>query len=109
MQAKTGNAQGSQQRNMDNTRRLSIRGKTAKARKHAETGSLLRSRRAVPAVGRHLHIVGDGTNMRLLLVADKRLNESEARAGPSVMNTRQEAMDASQDIPEGRFDEHREE
>jgi hypothetical protein len=53
--------------------------------------------------GEGIHIVGAGANNRFLLVAGKRLNEPVARAGPFVMNTRQEVMDAFQDYREGRF------
>ena len=58
---------------------------------------------AVLGAGEGVHIVGDGANNRFLLVAAKQLNEPVARAGPFVMNTRQEVMDAFQDFREGRF------
>ena len=48
-------------------------------------------------------MVGDAARNRFLLVAGKQLNEPVARAGPFVMNTRQEVMDAFQDFREGRF------
>jgi hypothetical protein len=48
-------------------------------------------------------MVGDAASNRFLLVAGKQLNEPVARAGPFVMNTRQEVMDAFQDFREGRF------
>ena len=53
--------------------------------------------------GEGIHVVGAGANNRFLLVAGKRLNEPVARAGPFVMNTRQQVMDAFQDFREGRF------
>jgi redox-sensitive bicupin YhaK (pirin superfamily) len=58
---------------------------------------------AILGVGERVHIVGDGASNRFLLVAGKQLNEPVARAGPFVMNTRQEVMDAFQDFREGRF------
>ncbi len=58
---------------------------------------------AVLGAGERVHIVGDGACNRFLLVAGKQLNEPVARAGPFVMNTRQEVMDAFQDFREGRF------
>ncbi len=58
---------------------------------------------AILGAGERVHIVGDGARNRLLLVAGKQLNEPVARAGPFVMNTRQEVMDAFQDFREGRF------
>jgi len=58
---------------------------------------------AVMGPGDRVHIVGAGANNRFLLVAGKQLNEPVARAGPFVMNTRQQVMDAFQDFREGRF------
>lgn len=58
---------------------------------------------AVFGSGEGIHVVGAGADNRFLLVAGKRLNEPVARAGPFVMNTRQEVMDAFQDYREGRF------
>jgi redox-sensitive bicupin YhaK (pirin superfamily) len=58
---------------------------------------------AVMGPGDRVHIGGAGANNRFLLVAGKQLNEPVARAGPFVMNTRQEIMDAFQDFREGRF------
>jgi quercetin 2,3-dioxygenase len=58
---------------------------------------------AVLGAGERVHIVGDGASNRFLLVAGKRLNQPVARAGPFVMSTRQEVMDAFQDFREGRF------
>ena len=58
---------------------------------------------AVLGAGDRAHIVGAGASNRFLLVAGKQLNEPVARAGPFVMNTRQEVMDAFQDFREGRF------
>ncbi len=63
-----------------------------------ESGNL-----AVLGAGERVRIVGDGARSRFLLVAGKQLNEPVARAGPFVMNTRQEVMDAFQDFREGRF------
>jgi redox-sensitive bicupin YhaK (pirin superfamily) len=73
---------------------------TGKSRSDAkiEAGNL-----AVLGAGERVHIVGDEARNRLLLVAGKQLNEPVARAGPFVMNTRQEVMDAFQDYREGRF------
>jgi redox-sensitive bicupin YhaK (pirin superfamily) len=58
---------------------------------------------AVLGTGERVHIVGAAAKNRFLLVAGKQLNEPVARAGPFVMNTRQEVMDAFQDYREGRF------
>jgi redox-sensitive bicupin YhaK (pirin superfamily) len=58
---------------------------------------------AVLATGERVQVVGAGANNRFLLVAGKQLNEPVARAGPFVMNTRQQVMDAFQDFREGRF------
>jgi hypothetical protein len=58
---------------------------------------------AVLGAGEGVRVVGDGARNRFLLVAGKQLNEPVARAGPFVMNTRQEVMDAFQDFREGRF------
>ena len=58
---------------------------------------------AVLGTGEGVRVVGDGARNRFLLVAGKQLNEPVARAGPFVMNTRQEVMDAFQDFREGRF------
>ena len=58
---------------------------------------------AVLGPGEGVHIVGAAANNRFLLVAGRQLNEPVARAGPFVMNTRQEVMDAFQDYREGRF------
>ena len=58
---------------------------------------------AVLGAGEGVHIAGGGASNRFLLVAGKQLNEPVARAGPFVMNTRQEVMDAFQDFREGRF------
>lgn len=58
-------------------------------------------------------ILGDGDRItvanpgaaacRLLLIAGRRLNEPVARAGPFVMNTREEVMQAFADYQAGRF------
>ena len=53
--------------------------------------------------GEGVHVVGAAANNRFILVAGKPLNEPVARAGPFVMKTRQEVMDAFQDYREGRF------
>ena len=58
---------------------------------------------AVLATGERVHVVGAGASNRFLLVAGMQLNEPVARAGPFVMNTRQQVMDAFQDFREGRF------
>jgi redox-sensitive bicupin YhaK (pirin superfamily) len=58
---------------------------------------------AVFGPGEGVHIVGAAARNRFLLVAGRQLNEPVARAGPFVMNTRQEVMDAFQDYREGRF------
>ena len=53
--------------------------------------------------GEGVHVVGAAASNRFILVAGKPLNEPVARAGPFVMNTRQQVMDAFQDYREGRF------
>ena len=58
---------------------------------------------AVLGSGEGVLIAGTGANNRFLLIAGKQLKEPVARAGPFVMNTRQEVMDAFQDFREGRF------
>ena len=58
---------------------------------------------AVLGSGEGVLIAGAGASNRFLLVAGKQLKEPVARAGPFVMNTRQEVMDAFQDFREGRF------
>jgi redox-sensitive bicupin YhaK (pirin superfamily) len=58
---------------------------------------------AVLGDGERVRIVGEADSNRFLLVAGRRLDEPVARAGPFVMNTRQEVMDAFQDFREGRF------
>ncbi len=58
---------------------------------------------AVLGTGEGVLISGADANNRFLLVAGKQLKEPVARAGPFVMNTRQEVMDAFQDFREGRF------
>ena len=58
---------------------------------------------AVLGSGERVRIVGREPGNRFLLVAGKRIGEPVARAGPFVMNTRQEVMDAFQDFREGRF------
>jgi hypothetical protein len=58
---------------------------------------------AVLGSGERVLIAGTGANNRFLLIAGKQLKEPVARAGPFVMNTRQEVMDAFQDFREGRF------
>jgi len=63
-----------------------------------ETGTL-----AVLGAGERVRIVGERDTCRFLLIAGRQLNEPVARAGPFVMNTRQEVMDAFQDFREGRF------
>lgn len=58
---------------------------------------------AVLGSGERVRIAGAGQRNRFLLIAGRRLDEPVARAGPFVMNTRQEVMDAFQDFREGRF------
>jgi len=58
---------------------------------------------AVLGDGERVRIVGERATSRFLLVAGRQLREPVARAGPFVMNTRQEVMDAFQDFREGRF------
>lgn len=58
---------------------------------------------AVLGPGEGVQVVGSGASNRFLLVAGRQLREPVARAGPFVMNTRQEVMDAFQDYREGRF------
>ncbi len=60
---------------------------------------------------KHLGILGKGNNVkttapdgaRFLLVAGKPLNESVARGGPFVMNTREEILQAFSDFQNNRF------
>lgn len=63
-----------------------------------DTGKL-----AVLGPGERVRIAGNEPHNRFLLVAGKQLKEPVARAGPFVMNTRQEVMDAFHDFREGRF------
>jgi redox-sensitive bicupin YhaK (pirin superfamily) len=58
---------------------------------------------AVLGDGERVRIVGERDSSRFLLIAGRQLQEPVARAGPFVMNTRQEVMDAFQDFREGRF------
>jgi len=58
---------------------------------------------AVLGDGERVRIVGERASSRFLLIAGRQLQEPVARAGPFVMNTRQEVMDAFQDFREGRF------
>ncbi len=53
--------------------------------------------------GERVRIAGRDRGGRFLLIAGRRLGEPVARAGPFVMNTRQEVMDAFQEFREGRF------
>ena len=58
-----------------------------------------------------LGVLGDGdkieirsdNNSRFLVIAGKRLNETIERAGPFVMNTKEEVLQAFQDYQQGRF------
>jgi redox-sensitive bicupin YhaK (pirin superfamily) len=58
---------------------------------------------AVLGTGERVHIAGNDASNRFLLIAGKQLKEPVARAGPFVMSSRQEVMDAFQDFREGRF------
>jgi redox-sensitive bicupin YhaK (pirin superfamily) len=58
---------------------------------------------AVLGDGERVRIAGEKSTSRFLLVAGRQLREPVARAGPFVMNSRQEVMDAFQDFREGRF------
>jgi redox-sensitive bicupin YhaK (pirin superfamily) len=78
--------------------RICVRAGAAGGDARVEAGAL-----AVLGPGQRVEIVGDGPHNRFLLVAGKQLREPVARAGPFVMNTRQEVMDAFQDFREGRF------
>lgn len=53
--------------------------------------------------GKRVALVNGATASRLLLIAGRRLNEPVARAGPFVMNTREELMQAFADYQAGRF------
>ncbi len=78
--------------------RVVVRGGRSAADATVAAGAL-----AVLGPGARVEIVGDGPHNRFLLIAGKQLREPVARAGPFVMNTRQEVMDAFQDYREGRF------
>ncbi len=58
---------------------------------------------AVLGAGRRVNIVGRASTSRMLVVAGLRLAEPIARAGPFVMNTRAEILQAFRDFQEGRF------
>ena len=58
---------------------------------------------AILGGGSALKIAGGSQPSRLLLVAAKALNEPVARAGPFVMNTRAEVLQAFQDFERGNF------
>lgn len=59
---------------------------------------------AVLEDGNRITVVNnDATMSRILLIAGRRLNEPIARAGPFVMNTREEVMQAFADYQAGRF------
>jgi redox-sensitive bicupin YhaK (pirin superfamily) len=58
---------------------------------------------AILGNGNQVEITGGITASRLLLIAGRTLNEPVARAGPFVMNTREELMQAFADYQAGRF------
>lgn len=58
---------------------------------------------AILGGARQLTVVNGATTSRLLLIAGRILNEPVARAGPFVMNTREEVMQAFADYQAGRF------
>lgn len=59
---------------------------------------------AILGDGNRITVVNNGTAAsRVLLIAGRRLNEPVARAGPFVMNTREEVMQAFSDYQAGRF------
>lgn len=58
---------------------------------------------AIMGDGEQIEVTCEGVNTRFLLIAAKRLNEPVARAGPFVMNTRQEVLEAFDDYNQGKF------
>ncbi|VAV91868.1 Pirin [hydrothermal vent metagenome] len=58
---------------------------------------------AILGNGDHITIMSPDEDSRLLLIAGERLNEPVARAGPFVMNTRAEVLQAFQDYQNGNF------
>lgn len=53
--------------------------------------------------GDHVTLTAGDKDSRLLLIAGQRLNETVARGGPFVMNTRAEVIQAYQDYQNGKF------
>lgn len=58
---------------------------------------------AILGNGDYITIMSPDEDSRLLLIAGERLNEPVARAGPFVMNTRAEVLQAFQDYQNGNF------
>jgi redox-sensitive bicupin YhaK (pirin superfamily) len=68
-----------------------------------ENGQLLSAKKmAILSDGEHLSISGDGGS-HAILIAGKPLNEPIAQHGPFVMNTREELMQAVQDLQAGEL------
>jgi redox-sensitive bicupin YhaK (pirin superfamily) len=65
--------------------------------------TLARSELAVFSDGESVQLEAGDTPVRILLVAGKPLREPVARYGPFVMNTKQEILEAVDDLRAGRF------
>ncbi len=75
-------------------------------------GSVHVGQEGAALAARSLGVLGDGeqlkfssgvTGSRVLVIAGRRLDESVARGGPFVMNTKAEVLQAFQDFQQGRF------
>ena len=77
-------------------------GKFAGGDPGAETG-VSAPRLVVLGDGDYIRVVTAGTPVRFLLISGKPLNESIARYGPFVMNTRAEIEQALRDLRQGTF------
>lgn len=72
----------------------------------SDTGDNVGPRKlAILGDGDHVTIMSEDHDSRVLLIAGQRLNESVVRAGPFVMNTRAEVLQAFQDYQNGNFQE----
>lgn len=60
-------------------------------------------RLAVLSLGERVHLTAAGDGARVIVVAGKPFGEPVARYGPFVMNTREELMQAVDDMRNGRF------